>query len=206
MAFIPIRQSLERNIEKYEKAAERNKENGLKGGRPKTQKTQPVFEKPKKADNDNVPVPDNVPVSESDFVNSSEPASGPPQANKTEDADIFISFLLNDGSEYAVTSQKIGKYAELYPAVNVEQELRNITAWCLANAKKRKTRSGAEKFMNGWLSRAQNEGGGAKNGNTGNTSNAGNGTSGAVSADGGFGNAQSAAGNARAAGKHGDYY
>lgn len=34
MAFIPIRQSIERNIEKYQKICDRNKLNGSKGGRP----------------------------------------------------------------------------------------------------------------------------------------------------------------------------
>jgi len=34
MAFIPIRQSIERNIEKYQKICDRNKLNGSQGGRP----------------------------------------------------------------------------------------------------------------------------------------------------------------------------
>ncbi len=63
MAFISIKTTLDRNKEKYEKVIERNKQNGKKGGRPKTQnnpenpvgflETQNNPEKPKKADNDN---------------------------------------------------------------------------------------------------------------------------------------------------------
>lgn len=57
LAFIPIKNDLDRNKEKYEKIVKRNKENGKKGGRPKNPKN-PVdylgyLEKPKKADNDN---------------------------------------------------------------------------------------------------------------------------------------------------------
>jgi hypothetical protein len=57
MAFIPFKNQFERDLEKYNLTCERNRNNGSKGGRPKktteTQKTQVVFEKPKKADNKN---------------------------------------------------------------------------------------------------------------------------------------------------------
>ena len=59
IAFIPIKQALKRDLKKYENYIEKQKANGKKGGRPKTQKTQAFLEKPKKADNVN----DNVNVS-----------------------------------------------------------------------------------------------------------------------------------------------
>lgn len=59
IAFEPIKQSLKRDLKKYENICERNKANGSKGGRPKkpketeeTQKTHWVISKPKKADSD----------------------------------------------------------------------------------------------------------------------------------------------------------
>ena len=58
MCFIPIKQSLKRDLVKYEERAERARENGAKGGRPKTQKTQSVISEPKKADRDTVTVTD----------------------------------------------------------------------------------------------------------------------------------------------------
>jgi hypothetical protein len=70
MAVTPFINQFKRDGQKYESIVERNKSNGLKGGRPKnsnepkeTQKTQWVIEKPKKADNDNDSVNDN----ENDF-------------------------------------------------------------------------------------------------------------------------------------------
>ena len=60
MAFAIVRAQLDRDMQKYERVCKRNAENGKFGGRPrkeneeeKTQKTQSVFEKPKKADNNN---------------------------------------------------------------------------------------------------------------------------------------------------------
>lgn len=94
---------------------------------------------------------------------SSEPETGSPPTG--EKADVFISFLLNDGSDYEVSVDKVKFYAELYPAVNIEQELRDMTGWCFANKAKRKTRQGAERFINNWLAKRQNMGGGTRNEN-----------------------------------------
>ena len=60
IAFEPIQQSLKRDLKKYEVYIDKQKENGAKGGRPKkeeeTQKTQPFFHEPKKADSVSVSV------------------------------------------------------------------------------------------------------------------------------------------------------
>jgi len=58
LCFIPIKQSLKRDLKKYESYIEKQKANGKKGGRPKTQKTQRFISKPKKADSVNVNVND----------------------------------------------------------------------------------------------------------------------------------------------------
>lgn len=71
IAFEAIKTQLKRDLKKYEKYIDKQKENGKKGGRPKTQpfldetqKTQAFFEKPKKADNVNVNVNENVIIKE----------------------------------------------------------------------------------------------------------------------------------------------
>ena len=64
MCFIPIKQSLKRDLKKYEKYVHKQSVNGKKGGRPKnptlSQITQPFIEKPKKADSVSVSVSDTV--------------------------------------------------------------------------------------------------------------------------------------------------
>ena len=58
LAFEPIKQSLKRDLRKYENIIDRNKTNGLKGGRPKLEKPKKPNglignpKKPKKADSD----------------------------------------------------------------------------------------------------------------------------------------------------------
>jgi hypothetical protein len=62
VAFEPIKQQLKRDLRKWDKYVQKQQNNGLKGGRPKTQKTQAFSEEPKKADNVTVNVNDNVSV------------------------------------------------------------------------------------------------------------------------------------------------
>ena len=84
----------------------------------------------------------------------------------------MISIILNDKSYFEVTNENLIKWTELYPAVDVMQELRKMAGWCDANPTKRKTRRGIMAFISSWLSREQDKGGGFRgqrqNGNAGN--------------------------------------
>lgn len=71
----------------------------------------------------------------------------------------FISIILNNGTYYDVPMSKVERWKELYPAVNVEQELRKMAGWSEENQKRRKTRTGVGAFINNWLAREQDKGG-----------------------------------------------
>lgn len=66
---------------------------------------------------------------------------------------------LNDGTEWSCPLDVYNEYVRLYPAVDVKQAFRDMRAWCLSNPEKRKTRRGVKKFVNNWLSKAQDRGG-----------------------------------------------
>ena len=70
----------------------------------------------------------------------------------------IISLILNDKSEWPVTQSDIDGWAELYPAVDILQELRKMRGWLDANPAKRKTKSGIRRFVNGWLAKEQDKG------------------------------------------------
>lgn len=80
-------------------------------------------------------------------------------SNTKKQENPIITLTLNDKSEFGVDRIQVQEWQELYPAVNIEQELRKMKGWLNANPKKRKTRRGITRFINGWLSREQDKGG-----------------------------------------------
>lgn len=74
-------------------------------------------------------------------------------AEKTKKQDFVLSVPLKDGSFHGITQQQIDHYAELYPRVNVVDELRILVGWNEASPAKRKTSRGIEKHITGWLGR-----------------------------------------------------
>ena len=70
-----------------------------------------------------------------------------------------ISLPLNDGSSFEIFQSDIDVRSNLYPAVDVMQQLRNMAGWIDGNPSKRKTRSGIKRFVNSWLAKEQNRGG-----------------------------------------------
>ena len=79
-----------------------------------------------------------------------------PQAASTPPV-IFLP--LNDGTEYPVPQEQCHEWAGLYPAVDVIQQLRQMRAWLIANPRKKKTKSGINRFIVTWLSKEQDRGG-----------------------------------------------
>lgn len=69
-----------------------------------------------------------------------------------------IILPLTDGSMYNVPTDKVQMWVETFPGVNVMAELKKMYAWLDSNPRRKKTRRGIEKFIYGWLERAQNSG------------------------------------------------
>lgn len=76
-----------------------------------------------------------------------------------EDSPVCFQLALNDNSLFDVTENQCNKWANLYPAVNIDTELRKMIGWLDANPTKRKTRKGVLRFANNWISKVQDSGG-----------------------------------------------
>lgn len=101
--------------------------------------------------------PDNKPDKEPDNISSASEQSEPEVTEQSTDPEITLQ--LNTGDEYPIYQEDLKVWQELYPAVDVLQELRNMKGWLLSNPKKRKTKGGIKRFINGWLAKEQNRGG-----------------------------------------------
>ena len=94
--------------------------------------------------------------SESESESNTKEYCAEPQA---ADAPPVISLPLNDGTFFNVSENDRAKWSQLYPNVDVLQQLRNMAGWCDANPTKRKTRGGIKRFITAWLAREQDKGG-----------------------------------------------
>lgn len=93
----------------------------------------------------------------------SEELSAPCAEPETVSAPPIISIILNDKTYFDVLPEDYNRWCELYPAVDVMQELRKMSSWSTDNPKKRKTKSGVRRFINAWLSKEQDKGGRYRN-------------------------------------------
>lgn len=78
--------------------------------------------------------------------------SGGPDAPLVVDC---AAIILNTGEEWRPTVELYEEYVRLYPNVDVLDALAKMRAWCISNPSKRKTINGVKRFVNGWLSRNQ---------------------------------------------------
>jgi hypothetical protein len=90
---------------------------------------------------------DNVPLS------CAEQTSAPPPEPPV------ITIPLNDKTEHPITQAQVDEWTELYPAVNVMQELRKYRGWAISTPAKRKTKRGIMRSINTWLTKEQDRGG-----------------------------------------------
>lgn len=175
MAFSIIRKRIDVNAEKYDEICRKRAEAGKRGGRPKNDDASASCQQDKKAKKANG-------FSEKQkkqmvFPESKQKQKNPDTESDTDtepDTDIYLKdvcpepetapappagkFILNDGTYFEITENDVAKYQQLYPGIDVRQQLRNIEGWCDANPTRRKTRNGARRFLNNWLSAEQNKG------------------------------------------------
>ena len=80
------------------------------------------------------------------------------QEPEAPDRKKTISLTLNDKSEYWIYGDQVEQWSQLFPAVDVMQELRKMKSWLDSNPSRRKTKKGILRFVNGWLSKEQDKG------------------------------------------------
>ena len=113
------------------------------------------------ADNDNDNVTDNVTDNENENVNGNENdtsfcselqgSSEPPEI-----VPDITPIILNDGSDWYPSVEDVATWETLYPGVDVKRELARMREWCVNNPQKRKTKTGARRFVSTWLDKEQN--------------------------------------------------
>lgn len=91
--------------------------------------------------------------------NPSDSCPEPEESASTPPEPPVFSLPLNDGTEHPVTKDDFDKYVDLYPSVDVMQQLRNMYGWLDSHRNRRKTKSGIKGFITTWLAKEQDKGG-----------------------------------------------
>ena len=176
MLFALVLADLRREAEHRERISALRIEAGRRGGRPRAESKTSNGLSPK-ADESNQSETESR--KEKDRTQTKEPEAGCAEGGGAASTPV-ITLPLNDGSEWPVGADLARQWRELYPAVDVEQALRSMRGWLLANRTRRKTARGIERFAAAWLAREQERGGGGVGG-------FGGGVGGGVGAGGGGG-------------------
>ena len=165
LLFDVYAQSIDREVQAYEATCARNKTNATRSD------SQPVA--PTRTDSHRVAATGSDSRQYKDEDEDKEKTKTKTKTSKDADASCaerptvastppsgsgFV-MTLNDGTGYDVPRGDIETYKRLYPAVDVESELRAMIGWCMSNPTKRKTRSGIARFINAWLKKEQDKGG-----------------------------------------------
>lgn len=67
--------------------------------------------------------------------------------------------ILKSGEEWEPTDEDVIEWQSTYKQIDVFVELKKMSSWLDANPSKRKTKAGIKRFVNSWLSRAEDRGG-----------------------------------------------
>lgn len=99
--------------------------------------------------------------SESEYESNPNEANAscaePPASGHSTPTQSAFDIPLADGTMYNVPMENIDVYRKLYPAVDIEQALRNMIGWCMSHERERKTRRGIKAFITSWLTRDQDK-------------------------------------------------
>ena len=193
MLFALVLADLRREAEHRERISALRSEAGRRGGRPRAESKTSNGLSPKA---DESSQSETESRKEKDRTQTKEPEAGCAEGGGAASTPV-ITLPLNDGSEWPVGADLARQWRELYPAVDVEQALRSMRGWLLANRTRRKTARGIERFAAAWLAREQDRGGGGAGG-------FGGGVGGGVGAGGGgVGGAGGAGGSGGGVGRGG---
>jgi hypothetical protein len=103
---------------------------------------------------------DNICITNINITNTSELVSLTPNEN------ALISLILNNKKYFNIFQKDIDYYQDLYPAVNVLQELKLMKGWLDSNPSNRKTEKGIKSFITRWLAKKQDKAPRVQNNNT----------------------------------------
>ena len=165
-AFEIIKPVLKSDLKKYEEIKSKRIEAGRSGGlatqsKNNQKQANALNDKPNQAVIDNVidivnVIDNDDEVSKDTNINVSFNKETTPEATKNMPP-VVIALPCLKGYNHPIYEDDINHYQDLYPAVNVHQELKLMLGWLESNPNNRKTKNGIKAFITRWLSKKQDK-------------------------------------------------
>lgn len=163
-AVVQVKKQLDDDLEKYKKQCAINQINGAKGGRPKKTEENPKNPlgyletdqnptKAKKADKDKDKDKD---IYNNDLSISKDISKSSGEVSQEKPAPLIILPCIGN-YQHPIFKDDIVHYKELYPAVDILQQFKNMVGWLESNPQNRKTKNGVKSFITRWLSKCQDK-------------------------------------------------
>ncbi|WP_269497793.1 hypothetical protein [Castellaniella sp. S9] len=94
---------------------------------------------------------------EQDISAEQKPLALVPEIPPAPEPDPVAELPLNTGPDHRVMPDDVAAWAQAFPAVDIEAELKRMSVWLTANPRKRKTARGINAFIVSWLTRQQDK-------------------------------------------------
>ncbi len=69
-----------------------------------------------------------------------------------------MEIILKDQTYYEVEQEDLILWSNTFPNIDVYAQIMIMASWSLSNPSKRKTKAGIQRFVNGWLTKANQKG------------------------------------------------
>lgn len=158
--------TLKRDLKKYNARVERMQRINEERNKNKVEETENEIDTKSIRNRDNI-VGDNVNVNDNVNDNSNElnnnvlsisnDISNTTAEVSEENTLAVIVLPCLKGYQHKIFKEDIAYYHKLYPAVDIEQQLRNMLGWLDSNPQNLKTQSGIKSFITRWLSKCQDK-------------------------------------------------
>ena len=164
-AVAQVKKALDEDLERYKEKCKKNKENINKRWHSNennnipnnTNEYERIPSNTKNTDKDIDKDKDkDIEVSKDTNINVSFNKETTPEATKIMPP-VVITLPCLKGYNHPIYEDDIKHYQELYPAVNVHQELKLMLGWLESNPTNRKTKNGIKSFITRWLSKKQDK-------------------------------------------------
>ena len=160
-AVVQVKKQLDDDLERYKEKCKKNKENIGKRWNTKENQNIPndtnVYERiPSDTKNTDKDKDKDKDIYNNDLSISKDISKSSGEVSREKPTPLIILPCIGN-YQHPIFKDDIDHYKELYPAVDILQQFKNMVGWLESNPQNRKTKNGVKSFITRWLSKCQDK-------------------------------------------------